>query len=243
MPHNSADHDNGRPARHAHHRMRRGSANTTTSSNRAVASAHCAVLPRSRLPRYCPLSASPARRARSPSSTARKPYATGRPDTSPATTATTDRTRNRPLSERRPAARAAGHCRWGQCPAAVRVARGRPRVANTSLWVPARPRSATHRRRVAAPPMTRGATHGRPRATLTAAVEGRCRCVADKPQSFRPRDDDALMRCTCTVPARREPPGRGLCPAVHASPRFTTAPCTAHTVLPANRRRALESGL
>ena len=79
--------------------------------------------------------------------------------------------------------------------------RGRPRVANASLWVPARPRSATHRRRVAAPPMTRGATHGRPRATLTAAVETWCRCDANESRATCVRWSCApcLFACIRTV--------------------------------------------
>src|SRR5438034_11639790 len=50
-----------------------------------------------------------------------------------------------------------------------------PEVANALRWGPARPRSATQRRRVAAPPMTDGATHGCAHPTaLTAADDGLC---------------------------------------------------------------------
>ena len=69
-----------------------------------------------------------------------------------------------------------------------------------------------------APPMTDRATHGCPRATVTAAVETWCRCDNKCPSSWlEPRDCALFVACISTVPARREPLGAGACAAVGAA--------------------------
>ena len=111
-------------------------------------------------------------------------------------------------------------CCWlDSAPAAARVALRAPEGRKRALLrVPGADAAGKPTPTASTPPMTDGATHGRPQATLTAAVDSWCPCDTEPTPCSQVVTARVAHGAFCvhlaTVSARREPPGAGACAAV-----------------------------